>query len=143
MSQQPRVAVKAIIENCGEILLVQQRTKSGGMTWDLPGGGIEHGSLALDTLRRELREELTLVEPDHMLVRDAVGYMELYRASDDFALVALLHRVVCFDRNAIQVPTAEQGKILGFVWVDPREAKRRLVADGYHFQVDPFALAPR
>lgn len=50
-----RVSLKAIVRNeAGEILVVQ---KTDG-TWELPGGGWEHGESMQHCIRRELMEEL-------------------------------------------------------------------------------------
>lgn len=49
-----RVTVKGIVRDGNRILFVRER----GDTWDLPGGGLEHGESLHKALRREFREEL-------------------------------------------------------------------------------------
>ena len=50
-----RVSVKGLIyDNNGKLLFVCERSD----TWDLPGGGLEHGEGIAEALRRECREEL-------------------------------------------------------------------------------------
>lgn len=50
-----RVAVKAYITNDkGQVLVV----KEGQDFWSLPGGGLDHGELQIDCLKREISEEL-------------------------------------------------------------------------------------
>lgn len=50
-----RVVVKGIVrDDDGRVLFVQERSNS----WDLPGGGLEHGESLLDALSREFAEEL-------------------------------------------------------------------------------------
>ncbi len=50
-----RVVVKGIVrDEDGKVLFVQERSDS----WDLPGGGLEHGEGLLDALNREFAEEL-------------------------------------------------------------------------------------
>lgn len=50
-----RVSVKGLIyDNNGKLLFVRERSD----TWDLPGGGLEHGESIAEALRRECREEL-------------------------------------------------------------------------------------
>lgn len=58
-----RVAVKGIVrDEEGKVLFVQERSDS----WDLPGGGLEHGEDLLDALNREFSEELkTEIEIDY------------------------------------------------------------------------------
>jgi len=50
-----RVSVKALITNDRNQVLV---LKEGQDFWSLPGGGLEHGELQPDCLRREIMEEL-------------------------------------------------------------------------------------
>lgn len=49
-----RVSVKGLIYDDGKLLFVRERSD----TWDLPGGGLEHGEGMAEGLRRECREEL-------------------------------------------------------------------------------------
>ncbi len=50
-----RVAVKGLVrDQSGKLLFVQERSDS----WDLPGGGLEHGENIVEALTREFREEL-------------------------------------------------------------------------------------
>lgn len=49
-----RVSVKGLIYDDGKLLFVRERSD----TWDLPGGGLEHGESIAEALRRECREEL-------------------------------------------------------------------------------------
>lgn len=53
------VLVKALIIRDGKILLAQRaKNDSGGLMWELPGGHMETGESAAETIIRELREEL-------------------------------------------------------------------------------------
>lgn len=54
-----RPAVKAVIEDDGEYLLIEQQTDSGTV-WTLPGGGIESGETPEEALKRELDEEISI-----------------------------------------------------------------------------------
>jgi len=50
-----RVVVKGLVrDQSGKLLFVQERSDS----WDLPGGGLEHGENIVEALTREFREEL-------------------------------------------------------------------------------------
>lgn len=54
-----RVSVKALItDKKGQILVVKENQD----TWDLPGGGLDHGEDAVDGIQRELKEELGIVD---------------------------------------------------------------------------------
>ncbi len=48
------MSVKGLIYDDGKLLFVRERSN----TWDLPGGGLEHGEGIAEALRRECREEL-------------------------------------------------------------------------------------
>ncbi|MBW2982892.1 NUDIX domain-containing protein [Candidatus Woesearchaeota archaeon] len=55
----PALAVKAIIMKDGKILLLQRNPATRGVAnWDLPGGLVEEGEGEVESLLRELREEL-------------------------------------------------------------------------------------
>ena len=50
-----RVVVKGLVrDQSGKLLFVQERSDS----WDLPGGGLEHGENIVEALTREFQEEL-------------------------------------------------------------------------------------
>lgn len=52
-----RISVKAVIKNAsGQVLLVREKDGS----WELPGGGLEHGETIKEALRREIAEETGL-----------------------------------------------------------------------------------
>ena len=59
--QEIRVRVSAIIVNSKKEILLVRQMKNGRSYWLLPGGGIETGERAVDALKRELKEELSLV----------------------------------------------------------------------------------
>lgn len=51
-----RVSFKCLIEDeQGHVLVVKE---SGRSSWDLPGGGIDHGETIQQSIKRELREEV-------------------------------------------------------------------------------------
>lgn len=56
------VGQKAVIVNSEKKILVLQRSvKSGGVgKWSLPGGALEKGEEALESLKREINEEISL-----------------------------------------------------------------------------------
>ncbi len=62
MTQTPqhfyRVSIKGLVldETRTKFLVVQEDTE----LWELPGGGMEHGELPHDCLKREIREEMGL-----------------------------------------------------------------------------------
>ena len=67
--RDPKVAVAAVIEREGGILLVRRAIDPGMGLWSFPAGFVDRGEMVQEALRRELREELSL-EID---VEDLVG----------------------------------------------------------------------
>jgi 8-oxo-dGTP pyrophosphatase MutT (NUDIX family) len=60
-----REAARAIVlDPCGRVLLVRFEFPDVGPIWALPGGGLEHGEEHHDAIRRELREECGIVDPE-------------------------------------------------------------------------------
>src|ERR1700739_3514268 len=51
-----RVAIKLIIKDSNDKLLVLKDLTDN--SWELPGGGLDHGETAIQTARREINEEL-------------------------------------------------------------------------------------
>jgi ADP-ribose pyrophosphatase YjhB (NUDIX family) len=58
-----RDAVRALVLDQHERVLLVRFEFPTATVWALPGGGLEHGETHEDALRRELREELGLVDP--------------------------------------------------------------------------------
>ncbi len=70
-----RVSVKAVIKSdAGEVLAVKEHSDE----WELPGGGLEHGEMVHDGLRRELSEELGISNNfAETFVKAETHYLEL------------------------------------------------------------------
>lgn len=58
-----REAVRAVLLDEADRILLVRFEFPGASRWALPGGGIEVGETAADALRRELAEELGLTDP--------------------------------------------------------------------------------
>lgn len=59
-----RRAVRALVlDGAGRTLLMRWCRPHGSAFWVAPGGGVEKGETELEALRRELREEVGLIEP--------------------------------------------------------------------------------
>jgi ADP-ribose pyrophosphatase YjhB (NUDIX family) len=53
-----RVSLKCLIRNeHGEVLVVKEKNRP---TWDLPGGGMDHGEDITTAIAREMHEEVTM-----------------------------------------------------------------------------------
>ena len=54
-----RISLKCLIKNeMGQVLVVKE---AGRTSWDLPGGGMDHGENIASAIARELKEEIGLV----------------------------------------------------------------------------------
>ena len=58
-----REAVRALVIDPDERVLLVRFEFPTATRWALPGGGLEPGETYVDALRRELREEIGLIEP--------------------------------------------------------------------------------
>jgi len=57
-----RASIKAIIRNeKGEVLVCREKGQQG--SWNLPGGGMEHGESIDQALKREMYEEVLITTP--------------------------------------------------------------------------------
>lgn len=62
MGVEPRIRVSALLRWRDRILLCRHE-KPGKEYWLLPGGGVNSGESLVDALRRELAEEVGIVDP--------------------------------------------------------------------------------
>jgi 8-oxo-dGTP pyrophosphatase MutT (NUDIX family) len=82
-----RVSVKALIRNTeGKVLVV----KENGSAWSLPGGGIDHGESAHDTLVRELYEEALITSS---FSENIIGTETMYMTQHQAWLLWLVYEV--------------------------------------------------
>jgi 8-oxo-dGTP diphosphatase len=56
----PKIIVAGLVENNGQFLLIQEKTKSGDAFWMVPGGKAEFGESLEQAVKRELKEEVGL-----------------------------------------------------------------------------------
>lgn len=53
-------AANALIEKDGEYLMIEEGKEHVKGTWNIPGGGIEHGEDPVEAVKREVKEETGL-----------------------------------------------------------------------------------
>ncbi|MDP3724527.1 MAG: NUDIX hydrolase [bacterium] len=83
---EPRIrpAAKALILKDGRFLVIKE-VIDGKDIWDLPGGKIEYGESAEETVLREVKEEVGL----DVDVERCIGYYWFIREGDGMQIVAL------------------------------------------------------
>jgi len=106
-----RVSVKALVKDKGGRVLVLKENQD---TWSLPGGGLDHGEMPEDGIRRELQEELG-VSPTHAAPAKSLTFYlesrqswlmwivyEVSLASDDFTLGHGVTEALYIDLNELK-----------------------------------------
>ncbi|HWC14520.1 MAG TPA: NUDIX hydrolase [Actinomycetota bacterium] len=81
----PQIAVGAIIQREGELLMVKRAREPALGLWSIPGGRVGTGELLADALRREVLEETGLT----IEVGELAGILEV--PGPDFHYVILDH----------------------------------------------------
>lgn len=105
-----RVSVKALIRNTeGKVLVV----KENGSAWSLPGGGMDHGESAHDTLVRELYEEALITSSFSETI---IGTETMYMTQHQAWLLWLVYEVKV---NQLRFGIGEDADDVTFV--DPRQ----------------------
>lgn len=113
-----RVAVDAVVEHEGQILLIEYADARLGHHWGLPGGGVEPDETIQQALRREVLEETgAQVSVGRLLLVneiDPARYGTLY--SDEHELRLIFHCTLQADQAWCE-PTIPDPDQLGVGWV--------------------------
>jgi mutator protein MutT len=90
--KQPLVGVGAVLVCSGNILLEKRKNEPGKGKWSIPGGVVELGEEAKQTVVREVREEtnLTVEKPELMDVVDNVELDENGKVKYHFVIIDYL-----------------------------------------------------
>lgn len=113
-----RVAVDAVVEHDGQILLIEYDDAQFGRHWGLPGGGVEPGESIHQALQREVLEETGahVIIGRLLLVNevDPARYGTIY--SDNHELRLVFHCSLTAEQEwyAPTVPDPDQ---IGIGWV--------------------------
>ena len=113
-----RVAVDAVVEHDGQILLIEYNDARLGRHWGLPGGGVEPGESIHQALSREVLEETGA----HVLVGrlllvneyDPVLYGTIY--SDNHELRLVFHCTLAAEQEW-RAPTVPDPDQIGVGWM--------------------------
>jgi ADP-ribose pyrophosphatase YjhB (NUDIX family) len=107
------VGVKAVIVRDDKILLVKHKVRG---TWDLPGGRIDDSESIERTLRRELKEELSI--KSDITIGDVVyALRDPSRTSDDGTGVVLIAYAVTLG-NEKQLDVSEEHTEIAWMSLD-------------------------
>ena len=120
-----QVGVKALVrDQQGRILLVRE-TSHKVIYWDLPGGRMDEGKDLIQTLSRELKEEIGVQDfssPRH--VATLLSNKRVVEERGEFALLLVVYSAVIAEREQIQ--PSEPG--LEVRWFTTAEASKELSA---------------
>lgn len=113
-----RVAVDAVVEHDGQILLIEYDDAQFGRHWGLPGGGVEPAESIHQALQREVLEETGahVIIGRLLLVNevDPARYGTLY--SDEHELRLIFHCTLA-PEQAWHAPTVPDPDQVGIGWV--------------------------
>lgn len=125
-----KVALKAVIEQEGKILLV--RDINDADIWEIPGGRLDENETPEDGLKRELREELGVAVDVHELI-----YTEqsLHTQKGEWTLF-LIFRATLLDANAMLTPAPEE--IAEVAWIEKSALDTQKIYDVYRKGVEAF-----
>lgn len=127
------VGVKALIKNeKGQILILKSSLRDHGdratVYWDIPGGRIEEGAGAKETLEREIEEEIGTKELTNIsFFTSVISYHQIPLENGKKAgLVLMVYKVQILKDSQIKISDEHTE----FAWVSPAEAAKKL-ADKY------------
>jgi 8-oxo-dGTP diphosphatase len=116
----PKVAVIALIEHAGRVLLVRRAINPGKGLWALPGGFMDAGELPSHALKREIREEVGL----EIQVNELLAIFPMVNQNDTSQGIVLAYRATPIDdqRTALQ----PEDDVDEAAWFAPSEAPAAL-----------------
>lgn len=98
-----RVTIKGACVRDGKLLMVREPARDGVHKWELPGGGLDFGESAADTLHREVREEtgLTVTKVSRAPVYTWTHRSEHKRGLDWFYSCVLVYQIELKDLDIV------------------------------------------
>lgn len=108
-------AVKAIIKNGNKFIVIKQKLP-GKTVWDLPGGKVDYGESPLDTLLREVKEEINL----SIKILKPIGIFWFFRNNmDQIVCTTFLCTPISENVDLSNNPADEN--IIEYKWVTKKE----------------------
>lgn len=122
-----QIGIKALAHNeHGHILMVKIPAWKGNPGyWDLPGGRVDSGETFLQTLQRELHEEIGVgYSGTPQQVMSLTTPITIPVGTERIPLALIIYEVQLSDIDAVAIQPGNHET--GFEWVSPQEAARRL-----------------
>ena len=131
MIKDCHVGVKGIVCNKDRCLVM--RSSSTDAYWDVPGGRIDNDESLLETLTRELREELPSIGA--FKIKEVLGAYRLHKnIVDNKGLVLIFHRI---EAEHFDVRLSDEHS--EFKWVD-KNTVRQLLEPGNKISQDLYNI---
>ena len=112
----PKIGVGIILIKNDQVLLVQRANPPGAGKWSLPGGKQELGETAMQTARRELREETGLECGELTLA----GYVDSIH-HDETGRIIFHYTILDFAARYVGGTPAPSDDVLDVAWASPHE----------------------
>ena len=110
-----KIALKAVIERDGKVLLVRD-PREGKELWEVPGGRMNEGEDPKEALAREVKEELGV----DIVVHDVLHMEQFYQFSEERNAFLIVYRATLSDPAAELVLAADE--IAEVRWVTQAES---------------------
>ena len=120
-----RTGVYGIAVKDGKLLLVKQCKGPHSGKWELPGGGIEAGETAEDTLRREFREEVGMSFDTMQFLTNLTAITDGIDEKGNpyrFHQMGSIYLIECFSHSNAQHAEMEHA------WIDPKQLETERVS---------------
>ena len=122
---RPFLAVSAVVERDGRIMVVRRARPPAQDRYTLPGGVVEAGETLIDAIRREVEEETAIdIEPN-----DIAAYREVIARDDEDRTKRHFVIIVFAARWRANEATPNE-EIAEARWIEPDEIGRLPTTDG-------------
>lgn len=124
------LGVKAVIMQDGTLLVLERLDSQGNSFWDMPGGRMSAGEDTLQTLRRELSEELPSLK--NYMIGELIGVHKKPELLDDGTELCILYYAV----KATQFEVVLSDEHFAYHWMTQTEVEA--LPDGFADVYLPF-----
>jgi 8-oxo-dGTP pyrophosphatase MutT (NUDIX family) len=119
-----QIGIKGLVtDNDGKILMLSMDRKDGTISWDIPGGRMDENETFLDTLKRELIEELNVTYVGNPEYYDTVlANVNISVGDTEVGLVLIIYKVELPKDAIFELNDYETG----YDWFSSDEASRHM-----------------